>query len=865
MNIKTCFILTASLIMLAFPPVGVEAQTAWFIDGYHGGVYGHYPEGQTAFIVQALKENPDWRINLEIEPETWETVRQRDPEAYEAFRELFKDQSPTTGRIEYVNPTYAQSYFFATSGESAIRQFHYGIQLLRKHFPEAIFTSYSAEEPCFTSCLPYLLKSFGLSYASTKSPNTMWGGYVKAYGNGPLNWIGPDGTRLLTVPRYACEDFLPGSTWQTIGWYNSKEYIRKCFDAGIRRPVGMCIQDAAWSHGWNKGPWLGKDTASFHTPSVYTTWRHYFQNDSTGETIEDWHFSQEDVLPGLMWGTQVMQKLSQEVRVAENNILQAEKIAALSHIFAGTPWPEEQVNEGWRTLLLSQHHDCWIVPYNRLQAGKTWAETVTDWTESTNALSNQIIKESLQALNPVEGKTAIRVYNTLGIARNETVKIRLPASLRGKTYYVIDKKGVSYPTQLIEEQEATFLLFRAQVPPVGSSTYRLKEKPVHFEPMQVTENKEEGTLCMESDLYRLIIDARRGGTIRSLQVKGEGNRELVDTSDDRAFNELRGYFVREGRYISSTEQKADVRVARQGARLTQIVIDGHLGEHPFQQTISLVSGEKKISMSVKIDWQGSPLIGEPTKGEYKAENPRKAFYDDSYKLLIHFPTHVSSAEIYKNAPFDICKSRHTNSCYNRWDEIKHNIVLDWVDIYNPAADNGLALFTDHTTSYVHTNNIPLALTLQYAGKGLWGRDYTLTRPTEINYTLLPHRGRWEQARLWTAAQQNYEPLLATFVSDSAPANDLPSLFSIEEEAYELVSMTCQGDALYLRLFNAQSDNRPRTITFHCRADSIELVELNDRVICPLRLENGKVQLSIPPLGIRTIKLVNPARASTGSL
>lgn len=74
-----------------------DAQQAYFIDGYHGGIYGHYPVGQTAFIAQKLRQNPNWNINIEIEPESWEVVRQRDPEGYEAFKRLFKDQSVESG------------------------------------------------------------------------------------------------------------------------------------------------------------------------------------------------------------------------------------------------------------------------------------------------------------------------------------------------------------------------------------------------------------------------------------------------------------------------------------------------------------------------------------------------------------------------------------------------------------------------------------------------------------------------------------------------------------------------------------------------------------------------------------------------
>src|SRR5690606_4273459 len=109
-------LLLVLLFCLMGIPYSVVGQDAYFIDGYHGGIYGHYPKGQTAFMADMLKQYPDWSINLEVEPETWDAVKLRDPSAYEAFKKLFEDQSIRTGRIEYVNPTYAQSYLFGTSG-----------------------------------------------------------------------------------------------------------------------------------------------------------------------------------------------------------------------------------------------------------------------------------------------------------------------------------------------------------------------------------------------------------------------------------------------------------------------------------------------------------------------------------------------------------------------------------------------------------------------------------------------------------------------------------------------------------------------------------------------------------------------------
>jgi alpha-mannosidase len=62
-----------------------------------------------------------------------------------------------------------------------------------------------------------------------------------------------------------------------------------------------------------------------------------------------------------------------------------------------------------------------------------------------------------------------------------------------------------------------------------------------------------------------------------------------------------------------------------------------------------------------------------------------------------------------------------------------------------SGGHGLALFSDHTTSYTHGPAFPLGLTNQYAGKGLWGRDYRAEGTTEVRYALTPHAGRCDEA------------------------------------------------------------------------------------------------------------------------
>ena len=113
-------------------------------------------------MVDNLEKTPEWAINLEIEPETWDSISVIDAKNFKAFQDYFEKEGPS-GRIEFVNPTWSQPYAYNISGESLIRQFHYGIEKTRAYFPSATFLTYAVEEPCFTSSLLRFLEGLVLS------------------------------------------------------------------------------------------------------------------------------------------------------------------------------------------------------------------------------------------------------------------------------------------------------------------------------------------------------------------------------------------------------------------------------------------------------------------------------------------------------------------------------------------------------------------------------------------------------------------------------------------------------------------------------------------------------------------------------
>jgi len=834
----------------------VNAQSAWFIDGYHGGMYGGYPEFYTRFLVDMLNKNPDWKINLEIEPETWDKVEKTDSAAFAQFKALAADQS-ASGRIEFINPDYAQSYLYNISGESIIRQFSYGMKKIRSHFPNAVFSSYSSEEPLFTSALPEILTSFGFKYASLKNPNTCFGGYSAAHGGELVTWIGPDGTGITTAPRYAIEKLSDKSTWQTIGWENSPAFVNAAYAAGITHPVGMTIQDA----GWKGGPFMG--TGLRHgIKTTYTTWRNYFENVADADSKPAWTPTQEDMLVNLVWGSQVTQKIAQEVRLAENKMILAEKLASLAKIYGGQSYPGLALDSAWRPLLLSEHHDCWIVPYNG-KPGSTWADKVLAWTNYSGEKADSIINISAGNL-PKEAPGSIRivmVYNSMALNRDEMVQVAVPDQLKGKQLQVVDEAGHPVLYQLLKNAGSgpELLMFKAAAPSLGYSSYYFRAGTQPAARGAAIKKLPDGRYKLETDLYTVIINPKKGGVIESLVGKKLDDKQFVDKNNARGFNELRGNFYKDGGFKSSEDSAASVEILENGPLRVKVAIKGAIDHYPFTQYLTLAQGQQRIDVKLNIDWKDNPGIGEATvPGTYSWKNPKKAFYDDRYKLLALFPLNLTGQVVYKNAPFDVTKSRLENTFYNSWDSIKNNVILNWVDVTDSQGKYGMAMFTDHTTSYAHGADFPLGLDLQYSGMGLWGRDYKINGPTTIGYSILPHEGKWDKSHIWSAGTAWSEPLTA-FVTSSRQKSTGRSLLKIDKPGYEITSMTYDGDDLLVRVFNADGDTEPRVITFNGQINRAELVELNGALRNQLTLDSGqagstKIKLSIPRFGIRTVKI-----------
>jgi alpha-mannosidase len=898
---------------------GSEVPTVYYADGYHGGIIGHMPMGSWRDILNVMRDLPEWKLSLDVEAHSWAELLRRDPQAYAELKTYLDDRGPSA-RIEIVGCTSNQPYGWAIGGESNIRQLVRGCELIREHFPATLLTTYAVQEPCWSSCLPQILISLGFTGAVLRDPSTAWAGYPAGFDAELVRWVGPDGTAITAVPRYVCE--VLEKVYETESVHSSLPFAQKCIEHGILHPAGMCFQDLGW-------PATPKVIGNYIR---YVIWRQYIHGIADQPT-RDWNFGIEDTLVTLPWGEHTLQKIAQQVRLAENRLLMAEKLAAMACLEGGKRWPGAKFCEAWDHLLLTQSHDAWITATTR-RGREAWSLQVASKTMNAEDAANRIIEASAEALTGVSlatvqtplGPQWVRVINTLAVRRGDLAELMIATDERTRGLRVLDssshdvlcqvvpvrrylpaqsrarlsRKGEVYPERnasrpvygeeippsqfaaIDQPQEhtllgdsgeslnAALLLFRPDLPSMGHATYRVE--PVYEEmptPQGSTFVRLEpnGDVILESNLYRLRLDPGRGGVITSLYAKGL-NQEFCDPSSERLFNEYRGYFIAQKQWRTSASEPARVDVIEDGPLRARVRIVGEVGGCPCQTIMTVVEGQRRIDVQARFIFGQDTWIGDPwdIKPADRRTEQRRSENDGSWKLQAYFPTILRNQVIYKNAAYDVCRSRNVDTFFQRWDEIKHIILVNWVDVLDEKAGLGLAVLSDHTTAYTHGPDFPLSLVLGWGWEGgFWWGKCPLRGVQQVNYGLVPHSRKWDEAGVSNENARFCEPPVAQIMKgEPLKRSEARSLVHISGNGIEIPTLLMDGTGLLVRLFNAEGDAEERVLSTAIKPERVHLVELNGRTNRELQIEslNGRyqVKLTIPRFGLRTVRYEFPGTA-----
>lgn len=834
-----------------------ESKKVYYLDGYHGGIRGHMPLGSWRDILECMKEHPEWRLNIDVEPISWDYLKERDPEAYRELSDWLKDDSEG-GRLEIVSGSFAQPYGWITDGESNLRHLILGREIIRDHFPEITVDTYAVQEPCWTSALPQMLRQLGYRRASLKNASTAWAGYSQGYPAETVDWVGPDGSTIPTIPRYACEELVP--VYSTEAQYATEEYMEKCIREGISHPVGMYFQDL----GWSARP--GTSDAEGASPDYieYSTVRHYFESVAD-EKRPAWQPGQEIFCGALPWGDRTLVRMARQVRRCEVEMLEAERLYAIASLY-GMEKQESRLKEAWGHLLMTQHHDAWICASTG-EGEENWAWKTSAQVYAAEFIYDQLNRKSFACItgslpSQTDGNTeTITVFNPLAKAEKRLVRVAMTAKSGTQGFEVYDGEE-KLPCQAIADRcyqdgswNAGELLVLAELPALGVKTFTVRPMRELQEPPALAAARfEEGGIILENRCLALRINPQKGGVIESYYDKLR-EQELV--LEGAAFHEFRGYFIEEGRFCSNTEQPAKAKIDRNGGLEASVCISGKIAKVPYTMHYRIQADSPRLEVQVSFDFENPTHIGEPHEipvPEGPVCDPHRSYHDGRFRLNAYFPTAFQQKTIRKDCAYDVCRSRNANTHFKSWEEIKHNILLHWADVSDDK--QGLCVFCDHTTAYIHGEDTPfgLALAWGYDGGYWWGRR-TLQGRHELRYQIMTHGGDWQEAGLWHACEQFlHQPVgrRSLFV----PEQKSRSIFAVLTEGVELGAFYCENGEHYVRVFNAGKAGK---VSFRPDGEYFAKMEETAPDGSPSGRylpsdSDGIFSDSIPAFGIRTYRL-----------
>ncbi|MCW5941621.1 MAG: hypothetical protein KIS66_05280 [Fimbriimonadaceae bacterium] len=305
------------------------------------------------------------------------------------------------GTIEVVGGSYGQPYGLFHPGESNVRQRIYGARAVRRVLG-AWPTTFWEEEFDFFPQLPQMLARTGYRNASLFFQWTWHTPEVPRETSAAVWWEGPDGSRLLTATRNALNlhqwpedmqilfDQLAAGQQPVAGVGNVPPLILQWVEL-MRTPDWMCRTEVL----------LPKLKALLQDPRFEiraTTLGAYLDLvRADGGEVPVRRYSLDDVWHGMSNGKND-DRMRQASRETEENLLAAESLAAMLGLF-GRPYPRWDVyptyelEEAWRHLLATQHHDndeCEVLCGHVAKAQHAYAQELAPTQYSLEFLAERV-------------------------------------------------------------------------------------------------------------------------------------------------------------------------------------------------------------------------------------------------------------------------------------------------------------------------------------------------------------------------------------------------------------------------------------------------------------------------------------------
>ncbi len=711
---------------------------------------------------EMLDKYPRFKIGEDAESYTYDAFAEENLPLLQRIQDILKRYP---GRFGIGACTYGQPLSAFINEESNIRQLEYAIRTNLKYFG-CTPPVYAMSEHAMHCQIPQMLLGTGYKGAVMRTHFSMYG-YNPSYKDAFGWWVGPDGSKIPTIPTYEGED----RAWGPNGFDN----VTKDNNALTRFP-----------HETDYSLLDYKEEFKQYQPLLASRYddanRRYEEQIAQVETNPDFQWvlledlmelypkptvefrpSPNDFKPRMPWGY-CGNEIWDGCREAEIAVLIAERLAALELLLGGTSH-EEELDTAWKNLLVAQHHDIQIT--GRLHESRKF---IPASLQASSKVKNSTLSLTASKMKGV-GLKQITVFNPLSWEREEWIEADLAFSQGQIKDFELDGNGIGIPYDLLflskhndGSIEKARIRFKSRLPALGVAAFSVKEVK--------TSVKRKCKLMTNSADHRLktfnyLVHFSDSGSIASITDSKSGK---LLASDGFLAGIVDGHpHKSNGKW--SIEDSGSFAIARQ---------TGSLGPLPYEWELLFHDDSPRIDSKLTISCQ-SQQIGT----DYFAHDTKVRF-----KI---FPNITSAAIGVRDMPFIISETSD-----------------NWVEgiYWTMLTDNkvGIAYFNSGSMGSAKESDGSFSLPFLYSGLYKWGPKYVSGKYT-YKFAFYPFTGKWTDADIHRKAlEYSFPAEVSTTIPGDCSLGKTYSPMQIKSENVILSAIYPQNGKIIARFYEYKGES-----------------------------------------------------------
>jgi len=781
-----------------------------------------------ATVLRLMDMYPDY-VFVSSQPQLYEYIKQDFPRLYERIKEkVISGQWIPEGGM-WVEPDCN-----LPSGESLVRQFLYGKHFFKKEFSVDTKILWLPDVFGFNGNLPQIMKKSGVEYFMTAK---LAYNETNPFPYHTFIWKGIDGSEVfahLIMNHKCCYNAMASAEdivgeWNNYKHKNINDNILMAYgygDGGGGPTKAMLKSIKKYQNGLPGAPVVKPESPlEFFERLSQKVNNHKRLPKWHGELYLEWH-------RGTYTSIARNKKYN---RKAEFLYMKAEWIAALNSMISGEPYPDIQLKQGWKNILLNQFHD--VLPGSSIKAVYDDSDEIYENVFKTGeTIENNSINNILSEINSTA--ESIVVINPLSNRQSGIIEFSYACD---GNISLSDKNGNEANCQKIKEN--TFIAVVDNVCQKGYSSFAIhssKNKNADMNNITVTEKK------IENNFFKLNID--KNGFFTSIFDK-INNREVLKPDEKgnvlRAFEDkpakdifwggeadnwnLDVFYTEKGWDVETVET---IKVIEAGPVRGILRINKKFIKSSIIQDIIVYNHIPRIDFKTVVDWKEKDIL-----------------------LNVGFPVNINSSKAAYDIQFGyIERDTHNNTSFEqaRFEVPGHK----WADV--SEAGYGVSILNDCKYGHaIKEGNMRLTLL----------RSGTIPNPDadkeihEFTYSLYPHKGGWRESETVVQAYDLNCPLITKVIKNQNGA--LPSELSMiqcdrNNVIVETVKKSENGQGFIVRVYEAYNQKTAANLEFFknikkvTECNLLEEVYKNDTDF--LKHNDNSISFDINPLEIKTFLL-----------